>query len=111
MQQNAFSQNFQLFYKSMMQFKQQVFDKGPQFKNSSVIFLDFILNKLADAALQFNKQLESELRIQKEHLEDRSRRLEQEIKENKQQLTRQLTNKSEECASLELKSKALEKER
>lgn len=47
----------------MMQFKQQVFDKGPQFKNSSVIFLDFILNKLADAALQFNKQLESELRI------------------------------------------------
>ena len=73
--------------------------------------MDYIFNKLADTALQFNRQLESELKIQKEHLEDRNRKLESEIKEVKEQLTKQLNQKSELSSNLEQKLAGLEKEK
>lgn len=61
-----------------MQLLSSLSERGPRYKNSETIYLNYIFNKSTDMALQFNKNLESELKIQKEHLEDRNRKLETE---------------------------------
>jgi len=94
-----------------MSFHQKVFENGPSYKDSNVIYLNFLLNKLGDASLQFNRQLENEIKINREHLEERNKKLEAELREFRQNFQQQLSSKQSQLTDFELKLDAVEKER